>query len=420
MLPTCTRCRNRRIKCDSLLPACANCSKHDVECTFRDEALQADVTRGYLKTLQDRIEKLNSELALNTQISSSGLTERSPDGMLTRPSLVSSFILMPKSGRDMYLDLSLSSRLVEVTLEVLSQHHKTNDWRTIDKESDPLPDIPHLDRSMLTPGVVRGLLKDYHRFVRPKYDIVELDILSHDGIHLRKLPEMRRFQILMACSISAAQKTYKSPNWKPFAHTCREWANDFIAPIICAADADSMKAILLLLVYELADPTRGIIWELLDVARRTCLQLGWNRTASNSNDFTGNEESVSADPVRTHLMCVLREIEGSLRTVSNRPILLIEDMSYCAPEKDISSILYNKLFHATYGTSRIGDAESCPFVGEVSGLLDRADVIADASPASQEIWLVLLATCVRHKQCVACYQEPDDQQGKGMRTLRHV
>ncbi|CAK97307.1 hypothetical protein AnigIFM59636_004867 [Aspergillus niger] len=314
MLPTCTRCRSRRIKCDSLLPACANCSKHDVECTFRDEALQADVTRGVelsnlFKVKGRRCQYYLPEANL-TMEGGSGLTERSPDGMSTRPSLVSSFILMPKSGRDMYLDLSLSSRLVEVTLEVLSQHHKTNDWRTIDKESDPLPDIPHLDRSMLTPGVVRGLLKDYHRFVRPKYDIVELDILSHDGIHLRKLPEMRRFQILMACSISAAQKTYKSPNWKPFAHTCREWANDFIAPIICAADADSMKVILLLLVYELADPTRGIIWELLDVARRTCLQLGWNRTASNSNDFTSNEESVSADPVRTHLMCVLREIEG--------------------------------------------------------------------------------------------------------------
>ncbi|GKZ30917.1 hypothetical protein AbraIFM66950_010654 [Aspergillus brasiliensis] len=170
----------------------------------------------------------------------------------------------------------------------------------IDQEGFPLPDIPHLDRSILTPGAVRGLLRDYHHLVRPKYDIVELDLLSYDGMHLRKLPEIRRFQILMACAISAAQKAYKTPNWRSYANTCREWANDFIAPIIHAADAESMKAILLLIVYELADSTRGIIWELLDVARRTCLQLGWNRTASSFKDFTINEEAVLHDPVITN------------------------------------------------------------------------------------------------------------------------
>ncbi|BCS02041.1 uncharacterized protein AKAW2_60305S [Aspergillus luchuensis] len=418
MLPTCTRCRSRRIKCDSLLPACANCSKHDVECTFRDEALQVDVTRCYLKTLQDKIEKLNSELAINSQISSSGLTETTPHSIPTKLSSISSFILMPGSGKDLYIDLSLPSRIVEVTLVVLSQSQETDDKMTVDEESFSFPDIPRLDRSTLTPGAVRGLLKDYHRLVQPKYDILDVGILSYDGMHLRKLPETRRFQILMACAISATQKSYKEPIWKPFANTCREWANDFIAPIISSADADSMKALLLLLVYEMADPTRGVIWELLDVARRTCLQLGWNRTASSSNEITINGEAVSHDPMRTRLMRVLRDIEGSLRTISNRPTLSIEDTIYNATEEDISSTTYRKLFRAIYGTGRIGDTGSCPFVGPISALIDGADGIADTAPASQEIWLVLLVTCVRHKQCVTCYQEPDDQQGKGMRTLR--
>ncbi|GKZ46961.1 hypothetical protein AbraIFM66951_010134 [Aspergillus brasiliensis] len=244
----------------------------------------------------------------------SGLTE-TPDGMSTKPTLTTSFILMPASGRDVYIDLSLPSRMVEVTLQVLSKQYKIDDWMTTDQEGFPLPDIPHFDRSMLTPGTVRGLLKDYHRLIRPEYDIVELDLLSYNGMHLRKLPETQRFQILMVCGICAAQKAYKTPNWKSYANTCRVWANDFIAPIISAADAESMKAILLLIVYELADSTRGIIWELLDVARRTCLQLGWNRTASNFEDFTINEEAVLHDPVRDRLMCVLREIEGLVQPI---------------------------------------------------------------------------------------------------------
>ena len=35
--------------------------------------------------------------------------------------------------------------------------------------------------------------------------------------------------------------------------------------------------LLLLIIYELADPERGLIWELLSFATRSCLELGWHR-----------------------------------------------------------------------------------------------------------------------------------------------
>lgn len=37
---------------------------------------------------------------------------------------------------------------------------------------------------------------------------------------------------------------------------------------------------------------------------------------------------------------------------------------------------------------------------------------------NENIWLLTLPICVKHKQCVFCFQEDDDNDGKGMKTLR--
>ncbi|RMJ17094.1 hypothetical protein CDV36_003253 [Fusarium kuroshium] len=123
----------------------------------------------------------------------------------------------------------------------------------------------------------------------------------------------------MACAIAAAREAYTTPNWKPLAQICCEWANELVTPIISAGDSDTLTAILLLLVYELADPSRGFAWELLDLAARTCLQLGWHQAPlihhpvgaeqGDSNPSTRGARYCGPDEIR--LMSVLKEIEGT-------------------------------------------------------------------------------------------------------------
>lgn len=134
-------------------------------------------------------------------------------------------------------------------------------------------------------------------------------------MNLQKLPDLQKFKILMACATAAARESYYVPNWKPLAQLCREWAADLITPIILSADVESLTAILLLLVYELADPSRGSIWELLDLAIRTCLQQGWHRTMANM--YPGLTPVTSVDNVEVstctdtefRLLSILGEIE---------------------------------------------------------------------------------------------------------------
>lgn len=54
-----------------------------------------------------------------------------------------------------------------------------------------------------------------------------------------------------------------------------EWSNDLV-PIASTRNKDSLVSVLLLCIYEMTDPSRGLIWELLDLAAMITLKLGWH------------------------------------------------------------------------------------------------------------------------------------------------
>lgn len=181
------------------------------------------------------------------------------------------------------------------------------------KDHNLPPTTSHGDKSLLAPSAVRFLLSRYDRCVKPHYDVAVPELQTQDGASFRKLPDSPKFKILMACAIAAARESYMVPNWKPLAQVCRNWANELVTPLITAGDSDTLAAILLLLVYELSDPSRGIAWELLDLAARTCLQLGWHQAPLAHNGAEDPDENPTIGtygPDEVRLMSVLKEIEG--------------------------------------------------------------------------------------------------------------
>lgn len=193
----------------------------------------------------------------------------------------------------------------------------------------PLPDISYrmddkmdlfdtseANRSLLTPSLVRFLLMQYNRSIKPQFDILTPEILNFDGISMKKVSGSQKFQILMACAIAAARESYKTPSWRVAAEICRSWAGDFITPIISAADHESITATLLLLIYEIAEPSRGLIWELLDIAARTCLQLGWHRQPQGAMqnltllDYGSVSDESTCTPGDIRIIAALNNIKG--------------------------------------------------------------------------------------------------------------
>lgn len=226
-----------------------------------------------------------------------------------------SYILMPKVGQYMYIDRSPASLMAMLAFEALSNSDKTLNLAESDDCDSFVPEVSK-ERSCLTPSTVRYLLGRYDRCIRLHYDILPRELLRQDGMSLKKLSELDRFKVLMACAIAAVRESYRYPTWKTLAHICRDWANESLTPIVLIGDGESLTAILLVLIYELMDPSRGISWELLDLAMRISLQLGWHRTSlvaefdqmSSDAMVTGDKRDSKCSQVR--LMSALRAIEG--------------------------------------------------------------------------------------------------------------
>uniref|UniRef100_A0A8H7KDK4 Xylanolytic transcriptional activator regulatory domain-containing protein n=1 Tax=Bionectria ochroleuca TaxID=29856 RepID=A0A8H7KDK4_BIOOC len=403
--------------CDSQLPACANCTKGESECTFRDEAVQEDIPRSYIQSLNDRIHELESQISLHQQrpqCSNSSVT--SSDQPL--------HVYAPGPGSDLNLDLSFPSLITMTTFETLQVAHDLSDLEIPSELEATLPNPPPLERSALSPFILRSLLGRYNRYVHSQYPILEPDTLSNDGANFKKLANNQKVRILMACAIAAAREACRAPIWKAYAQVCRDWASELISPTISTEDKDSLSIILLLVVYELADPTRGLIWELLDLATRTCLQLGWlhapqftDQSSSILNE--GSQKQFKAPSFdQQRLVFVLRDIHGSLQSIYHRPSMM-DALKFTTSDKEDLFSAHIQLYDQIYGSGRIYETQSCPCVGETSTLLEKIGTFQGNEDIVNETIQLFLPVCVRHKQCIFCFQEPDgDFTQKTMGALR--
>lgn len=134
-----------------------------------------------------------------------------------------------------------------------------------------------LDRSSISSSTVRLLLAHYTRCIEPVFPAA-ITLADDSEASLKHMKEIDRCRVLLACAIAAIHKSYYGPAWKIVATTCREWAEELAAELVTRRDDHTVLILLLLIIYELADPERGLIWELLSFADRTCLELGWHRT----------------------------------------------------------------------------------------------------------------------------------------------
>lgn len=330
---------------------------------------------------------------------------------------------MPGTQQYMYLERSPPTVAIMITFEALSDPRAPLDLSAFQEADQFSPDLSQSDRSLLTPSMVRYLLGRYDSCIRPEFDVVDIERLAHDGLGIRKLPQRERFETLMVCAIAAARESYRNPSWKSSAQICREWAGEDVAAVLSVADANSLTAILLLLIYEMAEPSRGSIWELMDLARRTALQLGWHRPdhsrAQLSPSETRSIAGTDARATQDRLLSVLKTADRTLSFIFNRPSMSGNWLSFPTIDDDFVFQLYHDVQQSIYGPSQLYDTNECPFVGHMADLIVSLENYSlNQTPVISEMWLLMLPMCVRHKQCVFCFQEADDPTTRGMRSLR--
>ncbi|KAF3932397.1 hypothetical protein ABW19_dt0206457 [Dactylella cylindrospora] len=68
--PACQRCRSKKIKCDALSPQCTACKRANEACTIANPTSHQEYHRGYVESLEDRIQQLQSYMQSISRVTS--------------------------------------------------------------------------------------------------------------------------------------------------------------------------------------------------------------------------------------------------------------------------------------------------------------------------------------------------------------
>ncbi len=145
------------------------------------------------------------------------------------------------------------------------------------EKSDEIIDLSKVDKSALSLITIRSLLSLYDDKILPLYPYSKSSVDVETETSFKHLKSPDKLIVLIKCAIAAAYKSYKRSDWKAVAKLCRDWADELAAAVIAERDHAAVEALLLLSIYELVDPERCIIWDLLNFAKRICLENGWHR-----------------------------------------------------------------------------------------------------------------------------------------------
>ncbi|KAH8806159.1 fungal-specific transcription factor domain-containing protein [Xylogone sp. PMI_703] len=412
MLPTCNRCRKRKTKCDRLLPGCRSCTVAGLECIFYDHASRTNIPRSYVAELDARIHQLKNELKslrdgvepipAPTSLGSSPRTKQLPiyyDGSLNE---LTRLCLVINEPSDIFLGPGTIATIstiairaaVDAGLETLAD--MTANMRKSNTDSVSHVDVSKLDRSSISLSTIRDLVENHFvRKIHPNYPVVDLNDLQLDTTRLTKLPMRRRFVVIMAAAIAAASLGRNQPEMHTNALILRHWADELANPVLTDAGLPRLQEILLLILYELVDPSRSLIWNLLGLACRICIKLGWHRNAgyvpiveegdNGLDDFQEKQR-------RTVLFIVLYELERRVCYALGRPTILPDisiNIDLLPPLEELATlrILFaqSQLHQRIYETS----SKACPYS------LDVVDIIQqlEDSTLCNSSWIMLYPIC---------------------------
>ncbi|KAH8657934.1 hypothetical protein BX600DRAFT_468403 [Xylariales sp. PMI_506] len=413
MLKTCTRCRSRRVRCDARLPACQNCHKLGLPCSFYDEVLQEDIPRSYIQRLYDRVDELKAQLLTHQpQLNKANCSDAAQ--AVVNPF---QFAIPSPFGQEYFLTSSPLVVIGNATISRLLELGVHLDYPTIicntSREELP-PKCLKAYSEALSPSTTRMLLAHYTRCIEPVYPIA-VEFPEDMDVSPKSISPTNKFCISMACAIAACHKSFYDPNWKAIASACRERAEELAPALVEQRNDKTVVMLLMLIIYELADPERGLVWELLAFATRICLELGWNRSDEEIAQSKTLERTMTKgfdcttfdQDTRSRILSVLVSIERPLNILTPRPAMLSNGIMSSQPRVDLAYNGYQHVLQTLYSTGRkAARPDQCPLSEQPPSILRTLQSMPSPDPVTHGAWLLLHPILVAHPPCEGCLDRP--------------
>ncbi|KAG8354425.1 hypothetical protein FVEN_g7746 [Fusarium venenatum] len=331
----CNRCRKRKARCDTEVPACQPCQNSGSICEYTDGRSGKIHLRSFIHELEREL------MALEMQVhnAENATTETSPDTSNLRSGDEATKTFTDSSeGQPTSIGPSSGIHLVRSALEYAQQDYSNLETPSDSAEARPTPREPQKNDSRvgLPPRELANNLKDtFFNCYQVQYPILNQqqfeDTMSqfydhHDGrsdiSNLSPADVRVRFMINMVLAIPLMSMAGDHDESHALAKGFTTNAMADVSHIMQTKNVQSLQCLLLLLLLSIVDSAPAPVWYISGLCMRMCIDLGYHseRTIGMSSSVGAIEtvKEKEAD-IRRRLFWIAYSFDRTFNILLNRP-----------------------------------------------------------------------------------------------------
>ncbi|KAJ5217259.1 hypothetical protein N7468_010267 [Penicillium chermesinum] len=322
-LTACTRCRQRKSRCDPGLPRCVPCERSNAKCVYYDSTRNTTIPRTYIVSLRERARALEKQLAAAEKdvkhSADAGLMVRSAGRIRfhenDEPRYLgpSSGIAMTRLVMEMAKQNTDSKSIKDVVPELTAQEIKAAFAKEDSKPTSKVyPMISSLPQPNLPPVNLTNKLIDVF-MVKAQ---AMLPIL-HEPSFRREAKEVfdgstdpcHNFQLRMAIAVSMQKM---SPEYAGLADSYYLAALPYLDPVLKNMDLRALQCLVMIAQYSMLTPTRTAAYWVVGTAVKLCQDLGLTEEATITKPSNGQALNALEVDMRRRLFWAVTSMEFGL------------------------------------------------------------------------------------------------------------
>ncbi|CAD0109028.1 unnamed protein product [Aureobasidium uvarum] len=331
-LTACSRCRQRKTRCDPGLPRCGPCERTNSVCEYWDPAKGKNVNRDYVIYLQQRVRQL--ELELDKVDNDEGhddpeLMVRSGAGVKLQEHDETKY-LGPSSGTQITrLVMQLAKHFTDSkSIKEIVNETKARQVKALyaEEATKPTSKIYPLTSDVAAEdlpnrGLTDLLIQLYNLKVQPMYPALHEPSFAKDVdvVYSGSPDPYQNYIVRMVIAISLQKM---DTQYAGLADSYYLAALQYLSPVIRPMNLRTLQAFALIAEYSLLTPTRTAIYYVMGLAVRLAQSLGINEERTITRTASGGTADCLEVDMRRRLFWCTFVMELGLSHALGRPSIL--------------------------------------------------------------------------------------------------
>ncbi|PYI18397.1 C6 transcription factor [Aspergillus japonicus CBS 114.51] len=329
-LTACTRCRQRKSRCDPGIPRCAPCERSNAKCVYYDSARKCTISRTYIVSLREKARRLENELAeLEKEFKHAADAELMVRG--------AGRIRFKENDESRYLGPSSGIAMTRLVMEMAKQNTDSKSIKDVVPELTA-QEIKHAfaaESSKPTSKVYPMISSAPQTKLPPKHRTYRLiDVFSvkaqamlptlHEPTFRKDVEEVfngsddpcQNFQLRIVIAISMQKM---SPVYAGLADSYYLAALPYLEASLRQRDLRSLQCLALIAQYSMLTPTRTAAYWVVGMAVKLCQDLGLTDEATITRSSDGKLLDPLEIDMRRRLFWIVISMEYGLSHSLGRP-----------------------------------------------------------------------------------------------------